>query len=113
MKVQQKGRVIWMERKIRLRLSELPHDDFSWLCPEIHTSWKDECLNWSLIMILDEDVIIKEGLFPTPGRNTTVSQGGSKPKTEYQWMLAKALFEQHIKYKEENSCREISLGTQN
>jgi len=53
MKVQQKGRVIWMERivlpwlelwqhqerKIRLRLSELPHDDFSWLCPDIHTSW--------------------------------------------------------------------------
>ena len=57
-------------------------------------------MNWSLITLLEEDIIIKEGLFPTPGKNITVSQGGSKPKTEYQWMLAKALFEQHDKYKE-------------
>lgn len=63
-------------------------------------SWKDETLNWSLITILEEDIVIKEGLFPTPGKNVTVSQGGSKPKTEYQWMLAKALFEEHDKYKE-------------
>jgi hypothetical protein len=63
-------------------------------------SWKDEALNWTLITILEEDLVIKQRLFPTPRGNTTTSQGRSKPKTEYQWMLLKALFKTHVKYKE-------------
>jgi nitrate reductase assembly molybdenum cofactor insertion protein NarJ len=32
--------------------------------------------------------------------NISVSQGGSKPKTDYQWMLAQRLSENHEKYKD-------------
>jgi len=89
-----------MEWMIRSRLSEPPRIYFL-LCDLIYEpSWKDEALNWSLITILEEDLIIKQGLFPTPGGNTTTLQGGSKPKTKYQWMLVKMLFEPHAKYKE-------------
>ena len=63
------------------------------------TSWKDIDLNWSLITILEEDQIIRQGLFPVPGAIIPVSQGG-KPKTDYQWMLAQKLFENHVKYKD-------------
>ncbi|KIL54793.1 hypothetical protein M378DRAFT_182413 [Amanita muscaria Koide BX008] len=62
--------------------------------------WKDNDLNWSLITILEEDQAIRQGLFPVPGANISVSQGGSKPKTDYQWMLAQRLFESHDKYKD-------------
>ncbi|KAF8224449.1 hypothetical protein L208DRAFT_1109004, partial [Tricholoma matsutake] len=63
-------------------------------------SWKDVDLNWSLITILEEHQAIRQGLFPVPGANVTISQGGSKPKTDYQWMLAQKLFENHEKYKD-------------
>ncbi|KAF8815098.1 hypothetical protein BYT27DRAFT_7080741, partial [Phlegmacium glaucopus] len=63
-------------------------------------SWKDIDLNWSLITILEEHQAIKQGLFPVPRANVSVSQGGSKPKTDYQWMLAQKLFENHEKYKD-------------
>ena len=63
-------------------------------------SWKDVSLNWKLITALEEDTVIRQGLFPIPGANISVSQGGSKPKTDYQWMLAKKVFEDHAKYKD-------------
>ncbi|KAF8233324.1 hypothetical protein L208DRAFT_1267270, partial [Tricholoma matsutake] len=63
-------------------------------------SWKDIDLNWSLITILEEDQAIRQGLFPVPGANISVSEGGSKPKTDYQWMLAQSSFENHEKYKD-------------
>lgn len=63
-------------------------------------SWKDVDLNWTLIAILEEDEVIRQGLFPVPGANISVFQGGSKPKTDYQWMLAQRLFENHEKYKD-------------
>jgi F0F1-type ATP synthase alpha subunit len=65
-----------------------------------HISWKDVDLNWTLISILEEDEVIRQGLFPVPGANISVSQGGSKPKTDYQWMLAQRLFENHEKYRD-------------
>ena len=70
------------------------------LSSEKMISWKDHDLNWSLIAILEEDQVIRQGLFPVPGANISVSQGGSKPKTDYQWMLAQKLFENHEKYKD-------------
>ncbi|KAF8232600.1 hypothetical protein L208DRAFT_1271109, partial [Tricholoma matsutake] len=63
-------------------------------------SWKDIDLNWSLITILEEDQAIRQGLFPVPGVNISVLQGRSKPKTDYQWMVAQRLFENHEKYKD-------------
>jgi hypothetical protein len=65
------------------------------------TSWKDLDLNWALVTVLEEDSVIRQGLFPAavPGGNNSVAQGGSKPKTKYQWALAKKLFEDHEKYK--------------
>jgi hypothetical protein len=62
-------------------------------------SWKDVDLNWSLITILEENQTVRQGLFPVPGATILVSQGG-KPKTDYQWMLAQRLFENHVKYKD-------------
>ena len=62
-------------------------------------SWKDIDLNWSLITILEENETIRQGLFPVPRASIPVSQGG-KPKTDYQWMLAQKLFENHVKYKD-------------
>jgi len=57
-------------------------------------------LNWALVVAIEDDPVIKQGLFPLPGQNTTVTQGGSKPKTEYQWALADKLFGDHEKYKD-------------
>jgi len=50
--------------------------------------------------MLEDNPVIKQGLFPLPGGNTLVLQGGSKLKTEYQYELAKALFEDHETYKD-------------
>lgn len=50
-------------------------------------------------MILEEDQAIRQGLFPVPGANIPLALGG-KPKTDYQWMLAQKLFEDHEKYKD-------------
>ncbi len=57
-------------------------------------------MNWALISMLEDNPVIKQGLFPLPGGNTSVSQGGSKPKIEYQYELARALFEDHEIYKD-------------
>jgi hypothetical protein len=51
-------------------------------------------------MAIEDSPVIKQGLFPLPGKNMTVAQGGSKPKTEYQWALAEILFSNHEKYKD-------------
>jgi hypothetical protein len=75
------------------------HDYLGYKFETSTRSWKDIDLNWSLIMILEEDQVIRQGLFPVPGANISLSQGG-KPKTDYQWMLAQKLFEDHEKYKD-------------
>jgi hypothetical protein len=49
---------------------------------------------------LQEDEAIRQGLFPVPGGNASVPQGGSKLKTDYQRKLAQKLFEKHEKYKD-------------
>ncbi|KAF8233281.1 hypothetical protein L208DRAFT_1061091, partial [Tricholoma matsutake] len=58
-------------------------------------SWKDEDLNFLLIAAIEEDDEIKQGLFPPPGANKSLAKGGSKPKTKYQWELARKVFEEH------------------
>ncbi|KAF8225239.1 hypothetical protein L208DRAFT_1173232, partial [Tricholoma matsutake] len=58
-------------------------------------SWKDEDLNFLLVGAIEEDEEIKQGLFLLPGPNKSLAQGGSKPKTEYQWELARKIFEEH------------------
>ena len=57
-------------------------------------------MNWALITAIEEDLVIRQGLFPLPGKNTTVIQGGSKPKTDYQWALAEKIFGDHEKYRD-------------
>ncbi|KAF8219769.1 hypothetical protein L208DRAFT_1546306, partial [Tricholoma matsutake] len=63
-------------------------------------SWKDEDLDFLLIGVIEEDEEIKQGLFPLPGANKSLAKGGSKPKMEYQWELARKIFEEHEKYKD-------------
>ncbi|KAF8235326.1 hypothetical protein L208DRAFT_1205493, partial [Tricholoma matsutake] len=58
-------------------------------------SWKDKDLNFLLIAAIEEDDEIKQDLFPLPGANKSLAKGGSKPKTKYQWELARKIFEEH------------------
>ena len=57
-------------------------------------------MSWALVSALEENSVIRQGLFPMPGSNTSVAKGGSKRKIEYQYDLAKELFETHEDYKE-------------
>jgi hypothetical protein len=52
------------------------HDYLGYKFETSTRSWKDIDLNWSLIMILEEDQVIRQGLFPVPGANISLSQGG-------------------------------------
>jgi hypothetical protein len=62
-------------------------------------SWvKDENLSWSLIAAITEDPDIKQGLFPSPGANSSSAKGGGKTKTEWHWRLCDVLFSQHPDY---------------
>jgi len=36
---------------------------------------------------------VKQGLFPIPGGNLSLSKGGSKTKSDYHWTLANIIFE--------------------
>jgi len=56
-------------------------------------------LNWSLIAAIEDNSVIKQGLFPLPSETKSVKKGG-KLKTEYQWVLVMVLFKTHVKYKE-------------
>ncbi|OJA12556.1 hypothetical protein AZE42_12933 [Rhizopogon vesiculosus] len=46
------------------------------------------------INAITDDAKIKQGLFPPPGANVSIKNGGGKPKTEHQW----ALFTEHPVY---------------
>jgi hypothetical protein len=63
-------------------------------------SWKDEALTWSLIDVIEEDPIIKDGLFPPVGAHTSTQKGGGKPKMEFQYKVAKKIFANHVIYGE-------------
>jgi hypothetical protein len=42
-----------------------------------------------------DDAEVKQGLFPMPGANLSLSKGGSKTKSDYHWTLANIIFEDH------------------
>lgn len=49
----------------------------------------DDALTWCLIMTIEEDDSIRQGLFPGKGKNP---KSGGKKKTDYQWAIAVKLF---------------------
>jgi hypothetical protein len=55
---------------------------------------------WKLVNSIDDDEMIKQGLFPTPGGNKSVSKGGSQTKTDHHWALACHVFEGDAEIKE-------------
>ncbi|KAJ7916480.1 hypothetical protein B0H13DRAFT_1871107 [Mycena leptocephala] len=62
--------------------------------------WKDTDgidLTWKLITAIEEDPLIRASLFPPIGSGKL---SGGKPKSEYQYQLAKILFADHPKYEE-------------
>lgn len=64
------------------------------------SSWKDAdgiALTWKLITAIEDNPDIRASLFPSIGASKL---SGGKPKSEYQWWLAKHLFADHEKYKE-------------
>jgi hypothetical protein len=42
-----------------------------------------------------DDAEVKQGLFPMPGANLSLSKGGSKMKSDYHWTLANIIFKDH------------------
>ncbi|KAF9441804.1 hypothetical protein P691DRAFT_765867 [Macrolepiota fuliginosa MF-IS2] len=63
----------------------------------IEIDWTKD-LTWKLINCIQDDVTIKEELFPLPGSNKSVSKGGSKTKTDYHNDLALLVFENDPTY---------------
>ncbi|KAF8958631.1 hypothetical protein BDZ97DRAFT_1761996 [Flammula alnicola] len=59
---------------------------------EIEIVWTKD-LTWKLINSILEDGEVKQGLFPAPGANLSLSKGGSKTKSDYHWTLANLVFE--------------------
>jgi hypothetical protein len=61
------------------------------------SSWT-AALTWKLVNSIVDDKTIKEGLFPSPGGNQSVSKGGSRNKSDYHWALAQHIFEDDEEY---------------
>ena len=61
------------------------------------TSWS-ESLTWSLVSVVTSDDTIQTGLYPEPGGNASMKNGGGAKKTEHYWELCKALFDGHKDY---------------
>ena len=55
-------------------------------------------LTWKLVNSIVDDPVIKEGLFPSPGGNQSVSKGGSRNKSDYHWALARHIFKDDEEY---------------
>ena len=55
-------------------------------------------MTWKLVNSIVDDKSIKEGLFPSPGGNQSVSKGGSRSKADYHWALARHIFEDDEEY---------------
>ncbi len=60
-------------------------------------SW-DQDLTWTLVSALEDDKDIREKLFPPIGSNPSTQDGGGKPKTDFQYALAVAVFADHPIY---------------
>ncbi|KAF8182126.1 hypothetical protein K438DRAFT_1161581 [Mycena galopus ATCC 62051] len=62
--------------------------------------WKDDegiRLTWKLIQLIEEKPLIRASLFPPVGAPKIT---GGKPKSDYQYELAKILFSKHPKYED-------------
>ncbi|KAG2739138.1 hypothetical protein P692DRAFT_20882012 [Suillus brevipes Sb2] len=68
--------------------------------------WIDT-LTWSLVSAVTSDDTIRKGLYPEPGANASMKNGGGTKKTEHHWALCKVLFDGHAEY---GSAFEIALG---
>jgi len=64
----------------------------------MRNSWKEDGLSEKLLASITDDPSIKQGLFPSPGANVSLSKGGGKKKTTWQWQLAQLIFSDHPKY---------------
>ncbi|KAJ7661277.1 hypothetical protein DFH06DRAFT_1325590 [Mycena polygramma] len=63
--------------------------------------WKDDDgfqLTWTMISAIEDDPLIRASLFPPVGGGPKLT--GGKPKSDYQFQLAKLLFADHPKYKD-------------
>ncbi|KAG1901577.1 uncharacterized protein F5891DRAFT_950408, partial [Suillus fuscotomentosus] len=60
-----------------------------------------------LISAVTSDDIIRKGLYPEPGANVSIKNGGGAKKTEHHWALCKILFDGHEEY---GSAFEIVLS---
>ncbi|KAF9069638.1 hypothetical protein BDP27DRAFT_1222211, partial [Rhodocollybia butyracea] len=45
-----------------------------------------------LIHIITESSVIKKGLYPGPGANSSTKDGGGHPKTDFLFMVAETLW---------------------
>ena len=61
-------------------------------------SWKDKELTWKLINTITEDLMIKQGLFLSPGANVWTAKGDGLSKTQHHKELAARVFSDHIMY---------------
>ncbi len=55
--------------------------------------WTDD-LCCQMVSIITDEPIIKQGLFPQPG--TKLTDSNKLGKGEYRWMVADALFKDHL-----------------
>ena len=97
-------------RKMMLTLSKHIFMKLTNLRTQLLCSWSID-LTWDLVNAIVENPAIKQGLFPSPGGNQSVSKGGSRSKIEYQCDLVKAVFEDHATYGPAFQCAMESSNT--
>lgn len=66
----------------------------------LNVDWKanDWHLVWKMIGKIQDDPMIRQGLFPGIGAHSSSKQGGGKSKAHWHGLLAKDLFEEHPIY---------------
>ncbi|KDQ50999.1 hypothetical protein JAAARDRAFT_51024 [Jaapia argillacea MUCL 33604] len=65
---------------------------------KIRWEFDDHKLSWKLVNTILDDPKIKQGLFPSPGTNTSTSKGGGKQKADFHWAICLALFGGDLEY---------------
>jgi hypothetical protein len=68
-------------------------------------------LTWKLVHGIVDNAKVRQGLFPMPGANLSLSKGGSKTKSDYHWTLANIIFKDHpvlgLEIKADNADRKF------
>ncbi|THU86875.1 hypothetical protein K435DRAFT_804763 [Dendrothele bispora CBS 962.96] len=82
----------------------------------VRLKWDDDLID-SMVSAITDDSVIKQGLFPSPGtvvydKHGNQIKSNSKPKSEYHWLLAKAIFENHSKYGDSFKAASHTAGEQ-